>query len=244
LFSEIGIPYDMDDKYAYKTGDFSSQTRASDANHFALEGSQVSYTWWTYCATNNHEWGDNWNGEDLSIFSVDDTAPERGDETSGLEPYVDSPKGSLTTVDSSSLRQALATPQMSANRVSISSGASTGTRAAEAFIRPAPVRISGTLISYRFNLASATFVLEVNGNEPAEATPTEIFLPLYHFPKDSFDISVSDGRWNYENATQTLRWWHKEGSQKISVVGEKRFSQTYEDDTYLDMFKNAGCTVM
>lgn len=41
----------MDDKYAYKTGDYSSQTRASDANHFALEGAGVSYTWWTYCAT-------------------------------------------------------------------------------------------------------------------------------------------------------------------------------------------------
>lgn len=51
VFSEIGIPYDMDDKYAYKTGDYISQIRALDANHFALEGSQVGYTLWTYCAT-------------------------------------------------------------------------------------------------------------------------------------------------------------------------------------------------
>ena len=49
LFTEIGIPYDMDDKYAYKTGDYSSQIAAMDANHFALEGSGTAgYMLWTY----------------------------------------------------------------------------------------------------------------------------------------------------------------------------------------------------
>lgn len=49
LFTEIGIPYDMDDKYAYKTGDYSSQTSSLDANHFAVEGSGAQgFTWWTY----------------------------------------------------------------------------------------------------------------------------------------------------------------------------------------------------
>ena len=49
LFTEIGIPYDMDEKYAYKTGDYSSQSAAMDANHFALEGSGVNgYTLWVY----------------------------------------------------------------------------------------------------------------------------------------------------------------------------------------------------
>jgi len=52
LFTEIGIPYDMDDKYAYKSGDYSSQTAAMDANHFALEGSGAAgYTLWTYVST-------------------------------------------------------------------------------------------------------------------------------------------------------------------------------------------------
>ncbi len=49
VFSEIGIPYDMDDKYAYKTGDYMSQTLAMDANHFALEGSGANgFALWTY----------------------------------------------------------------------------------------------------------------------------------------------------------------------------------------------------
>ncbi|EKD18776.1 putative glycosyl hydrolase [Drepanopeziza brunnea f. sp. 'multigermtubi' MB_m1] len=37
VLTEFGIPYDMDDKHAYKTGDYSSQSGAMDANHFALE---------------------------------------------------------------------------------------------------------------------------------------------------------------------------------------------------------------
>ena len=52
LFSEIGIPYDMDDKYAYKTGDYTSQALAMDANHFALEGcGTAGFTLWVYMAT-------------------------------------------------------------------------------------------------------------------------------------------------------------------------------------------------
>ena len=52
LFTEIGIPYDMDDKQAYRTGDYTSQVLAMDANHFALEGSGAAgFTLWTYVGT-------------------------------------------------------------------------------------------------------------------------------------------------------------------------------------------------
>ena len=52
IFTEIGIPFDMDNKYAYRTGDYSSQISAMDANHYALEGSKASgFTLWTYAAT-------------------------------------------------------------------------------------------------------------------------------------------------------------------------------------------------
>ena len=51
IITEIGIPYDMDDKHAYKTGDYTSQTLAMDANHFAIEGSGVNgFTLWVYVA--------------------------------------------------------------------------------------------------------------------------------------------------------------------------------------------------
>jgi hypothetical protein len=42
----------MDDKYAYKTGNYSSQIAALDANHFALEESQANgFALWTYVTT-------------------------------------------------------------------------------------------------------------------------------------------------------------------------------------------------
>ena len=44
----------MDNRAAYKTGDYSSQIRAMDANHYALEGANVGFTLWTYCAKVNH----------------------------------------------------------------------------------------------------------------------------------------------------------------------------------------------
>jgi hypothetical protein len=51
VLTEFGIPYDMDDKYAYKTGDYSSQASAMDANHYAIEGSLMAgYTLWLYMA--------------------------------------------------------------------------------------------------------------------------------------------------------------------------------------------------
>lgn len=49
IFTEIGIPYDLDNKHAYKTGDYRNQIRAMDANHFALEGSNANgFTLWAY----------------------------------------------------------------------------------------------------------------------------------------------------------------------------------------------------
>jgi len=48
VFTEIGIPFDMDKQHAYETGDYASQVLAVDANHFALEGIQSGFTWWVY----------------------------------------------------------------------------------------------------------------------------------------------------------------------------------------------------
>lgn len=51
ILTEIGIPYDLDDKHAYKTGDYTSQIRAMDANHYGIEGSGMNgYSLWTYAS--------------------------------------------------------------------------------------------------------------------------------------------------------------------------------------------------
>jgi len=52
LFTEIGIPYDMDGHSAYKDGNYNSQSAAMDANHFGVEGSGAQgHMLWAYVAT-------------------------------------------------------------------------------------------------------------------------------------------------------------------------------------------------
>lgn len=71
FIGEFGIPFDMQGKRAYRTGDFSLQIRAMDASFRTMEANLVSCTLWNYTADNDNEHGDQWNDEDLSIFSRD-----------------------------------------------------------------------------------------------------------------------------------------------------------------------------
>jgi hypothetical protein len=69
LIGETGIPFNMHDKEAYRTGDFARQVRAMDDTLQAMDANLVSYTLWNYTADNDNARGDQWNDEDLSIFS-------------------------------------------------------------------------------------------------------------------------------------------------------------------------------
>ena len=77
LIGEVGIPFDMERKRAYRTGDFSRQTQAMDATMRALERNLVSFTLWNYNPVNTNLRGDLWNDEDLSIFSRDQQQASR-----------------------------------------------------------------------------------------------------------------------------------------------------------------------
>ncbi len=71
LIGEFGIPFDLDDKSAYQTGDFSTHTYALDLYYDAMDANLLNCTIWNYTADNTNERGDLWNDEDLSIFSRD-----------------------------------------------------------------------------------------------------------------------------------------------------------------------------
>lgn len=76
MMGEIGTPMDMDQKRSYSgahAGDYTNQQKAMDASLNGCDGpNSLNYTIWTYCPDNSHEWGENWNLEDLSLYSADD----------------------------------------------------------------------------------------------------------------------------------------------------------------------------
>jgi hypothetical protein len=82
LIGEFGIPFDIGQRLAFHTGDFTLQTVALDASMITVESNLVSSTLWNYSPDNTNQWGDGWNGEDFSIFSRDqmkgDGSPDDG----------------------------------------------------------------------------------------------------------------------------------------------------------------------
>ena len=71
IVGEFGIPFDLDDKRAYQTGDFSTQAKALQRSLHAIEDNLLDYTLWNYTPDNTNLHGDLWNDEDFSIYSPD-----------------------------------------------------------------------------------------------------------------------------------------------------------------------------
>jgi hypothetical protein len=248
VMTEFGVPYDMDDQAAYKTGDYTSQSAAMDANYYAVEGSGLEgHCLWVYVPTNDHRHGDQWNGEDLSITSVDDkplplSAVPRGDDGSLGASSTDLPRPSLShetgdeqMVTPKNLERTLTSPSISSELsrapAETSLNAASGFRAAEAYVRPSPVVVAGDLKSYGFDLRNCTFNLAVAAPETGagQDSPTVVYLPEYHFPRDGCEVLVSSGKWELRQddseggvPVQKLFWWHLGGKQTLRVTGPPR----------------------
>lgn len=133
-----------------------------------------------------------------------------------------------------------------------------GYRAAEAYVRPAPITAAGTITRYHFDLKRCEFNMTlkapkaVNGN----AAPTVVLLPEYHYPKDSCIVEVTSGKWEIASdedeggvLLQRLKWWHGDGEQTIRITGQVRKYNSKGGDEgvgyYETLSKGAGnCVVM
>lgn len=71
IIGEFGIPFDMHNKAAYRTGNFREQALALNRSFKAMENNLISCTLWNYTPDNSNLRGDQWNDEDLSVFSRD-----------------------------------------------------------------------------------------------------------------------------------------------------------------------------
>lgn len=134
-----------------------------------------------------------------------------------------------------------------------------GHRAAEAYVRPAPVAVAGDILHYTFDLKTCTFTLKLRTAKDASPdAPTELFLPEYHFPRDASVVEVSGGKWELSegddgDGIQRLRWWHGKDEQSIKVTGQvRRYNAAAGGKDggevgYYDQLNNSlanGCVVM
>ena len=161
LIGEFGIPFDLNGGEAYAAwaaGDRSSapwkrHELALRLMYEAMDSLMLSSTQWNYTASNRNDAaiGDNWNQEDLSIYSADqDTGPNDPDS---------------------------------------------GGRAVKGFCRPYARRIQGEPKSMKFDAATTTFTLLFDA-DPAIRAPTEIYVPVIHFPGGAkVDAPMCDGEW-------------------------------------------------
>jgi len=76
LLGEFGLPFDLQNKKACKTGDYSLHEKALSLYYDGIDENLLSSAIWNYTADNTHEEGDHWNGEDFSIVSRGETPTE------------------------------------------------------------------------------------------------------------------------------------------------------------------------
>ena len=181
---------------------------------------------------NNHRWGDNWNGEDLSLYSVDDSTLPLVQSPSATSVDTSSPSFSEARSSEDSVRKELLQKTMSVDQMRASSQSSSDVamfRAAEAYVRPSPIYTNGEILSHGFDLKQYTFTLSLIASKSTDqGTPTIVYLQQYHIPSQDTVVEASGGQWRITFETvqgipvQQLSWWHSEGEQKLKVQGVKR----------------------
>ena len=212
--------------------------------------------------------GDKWNGEDLSIFSLDDLSlplsprvavPSKDSTASVLAHAGPQIRENMdrSTVNPGNLKAKLRTPSITSRRMDDPELTSApGFRATEAYVRPSPIAAAGKILSYEFDLRNCIFTLKllVHKADP-DSQPTDIALPEFHFPKDKYVVEVTSGKWTVSpnaadaSSIQRLSWWHLEGEQTITVTGVRRrvavIQDLDEDDSYLQQCQETSkCVVM
>lgn len=215
-FTEIGMPFDMDDKKAYKDGDYSSQISALDALQCALESENLSYSLWCYCSKNSHEWGDQWNNEDFSIWSSQDiTKRSEQFQSDSVRTETDAHTDNSEFIPLAFNSELTPPPSAPRGLVDLN-----GFRALDAILRPFPVKIHGNFINAEFNLVSRTYSLKISAKANSGLVPnseTYIFLPSRHFPLKDVTILASSGRFTFDPEYQVLKWYHDPGQQYITI---------------------------
>ena len=191
IFTEIGAPYDLDDKKAYSTGDYTSQISAIDAIGHALEGNNLSFSMWCYNHENNTKWGDNWNNEDFSVWSNE---KHKKDNIEVKMLSGNMPNSVKLMKETEAIRFGLPVDKLDL----------CGFRALDSLLRPFPISIDGEFLTAEFNHKKKTYHLEIKTKNINNET--KIYVPRYHFELECCVISTTSGEIHYDPDHQIIAW--------------------------------------
>ena len=163
-----------------------------------LDRTLAHYTLWNYTIENTKQFGDGWNGEDLSIYSAPSSPPPP-------------PSASIATATKTT-----STAEETVHPLD------RGGRAVEQFCRPYPVATVGQPTRIMFDRHYGTFRLwtKTDGSQEqgqkqkqqqqgaGEGGRSEIYIPQLHFPDGPTKcrVEVSDGSWEWDTERQFLFW--------------------------------------
>ncbi|KAK5799525.1 glycoside hydrolase superfamily [Linnemannia elongata] len=206
LVGECGIPMDINQRAAFMSGDYGYHAKFLDAVLSAMESNLLSFTLWNYNATNDNTYGDHWNGEDFSIFSLDSPQPS---------PQV----ATIMNDDSPFDRSYFCFDHESTHDDGPNHIEHIGGRALDAVVRPYAAKVAGEPLSsnFDFNTLQYTFRYCNYTETPVPLVhgtvlmfETEVFIPSFHYDDTGLEILVSDGDWRYVKERQTLYYRHKD----------------------------------
>lgn len=189
IIGEVGLPFDINSRHAYRTGDYTKQHDILDALINAMEKLNLGFTLWNYNPDNRVEYGDGWNFEDFSITNGDHVHEGKGSGgTEGLTPDFRNANHEQDKLYK-------------------------GGRGLQVIIRPYAVKVAGVQVFTEFN--AETLFFEVHWKNPSssswsekvqdeKARVTEIFLPAYHYKQKRFSITTTDADTIFDAELQTL----------------------------------------
>ncbi|KEY67813.1 hypothetical protein S7711_04123 [Stachybotrys chartarum IBT 7711] len=191
IIGEVGIPFDINDRAAFKTGQFDTQRELMNALISGMEDNQLSFNLWNYNPHNKVEYGDGWNKEDFSVMNGDEPVD-------GVLPHLDY-----------------------RNKPHEHDELYRGGRVLDVIIRPYAVKLAGKLVRSDWDHRTLRFELEwTSAEQPRteKSNLTEIYVPAYHYAERKPVITLSDGEWTHDAPQQSLRVRHAESGKHKLVI--------------------------
>ncbi|KIJ34283.1 glycoside hydrolase family 5 protein [Sphaerobolus stellatus SS14] len=190
IIGECGIPMDMNEKEAFRSGNFKWQAKMMDAMITGLERSLLGFTLWNYNPDNVDDHGDSWNGENFSWFGMSHRRSARS-----------FPKLSSLQSDPSGTAEFFAQQNTALDD---------GGRILRAVVRPYPAKVAGIpkKWTYESNTGQVDFTWEepVTQEKSLRSRETEIFFPsmLLENGRKIVVDGLPSNAWTYDVGKQTL----------------------------------------